>query len=78
MGGKLSLCPGIERDKQLPINLCKSLLMLHTITSSVDYKYMLKCIDIQLNEPTNKKSIKVPSKLLSEGIRKQYHKTLGD
>ena len=30
------------------------------ITTSVDYNKLLKCLNTQLNEPTNKNSIKVP------------------
>ena len=27
---------------------------------SIDYNYLLKCLDNELNEPTNQNSIKVP------------------
>ena len=35
-------------------------MMTHKITPSVDYNLWLKRLDTQLNEPTNKDSIKVP------------------
>ena len=35
-------------------------MMIHKITTSVDYNYWLKCLNIQLNYPTNQNSIKVP------------------
>ena len=35
-------------------------MMIHRITPSVDYNKWLKRMDTQLNEPTNKNSIKVP------------------
>ena len=33
--------------------------MIHKITTSVDYNKLLKCLDTQLNEPTNQNVIKV-------------------
>ena len=33
--------------------------MIHKITQSVDYNYWLKRLDAQLNEPTNKNTIRV-------------------
>ena len=34
--------------------------IMHKITPSLDYKQWLKCLDTQLNKPTNQNSIKVP------------------
>ena len=47
-------------------------MMIHKIILSVDYKYWLKRLDTQLNEPNNQNS----RKLLSQRIRKRYYKTL--
>ena len=47
-----------------------------TITSSVDYNYLLKSLDTQPKEPTNQNSIKVP-KVVKQRVRKHYYKTLG-
>ena len=35
-------------------------MMIHKITSIVDYNEWLKSLDTQLNEPTNQNSIKFP------------------
>ena len=35
-------------------------MMIHKITTSVDFNYRLKILDTQLNIPTNQNSIKVP------------------
>ena len=40
--------------------ICESPMMIHKITSSVDYNWWLKHLDIQLNEPTNQISIIIP------------------
>ena len=34
--------------------------IMHKIIFSLDYKQWLKCLDTQLNKPTNQNSIKVP------------------
>ncbi len=41
-------------------NSSTSPTIIHKITSSVDYNLCLKRLDTQINEPTNKNSIKVP------------------
>ena len=51
-------------------------MMTHNITPSEDYKQQLKCFNVNLNKPINKNSVKSPE-LLSQQIRKPYHKTLG-
>ena len=35
-------------------------MIIHKITPSVDYKFKLKRLDAQFNEPTNQNSTKVP------------------
>ena len=35
-------------------------MMIHKISSSVDYNYWLNRLDTQLNESTNQNSLKVP------------------
>ena len=35
-------------------------IMVHTFTTFVDYNKLLKCLDTQLNVPTNQNSVKVP------------------
>ena len=35
-------------------------MMIYKITTSVDYNYWLKHLEILLNEPTNQNSVKVP------------------
>ena len=45
------------------------------ITPSVDYNQWLKRLNTQLNELTNKNSMKVP-KVVSQQIKKRYYKTL--
>ena len=52
-------------------------MLLHIITLSVDYNYLLKRLDTQLYEPNNQNLLK-SSKLSSQRIRKRYYKTLGD
>ena len=61
--------PGV---RQWPINLCTSSKIIHKITTSIDYNQWL---NTQLNEQTNKNSIKSP-KLLSQRIRKRFYRTL--
>ena len=51
-------------------------MMLHKITTSVDYNQWLKSLHTQLNEPTNQTSTKVLN-VFSQRIRKRYRKTLG-
>ena len=58
----------VEKFLYIPIN--------DTITSSVDYNYLLKSLDTQPKEPTNQNSIKVP-KVVKQRVRKHYYKTLG-
>ena len=35
-------------------------MMIHKSTPFVDYNWWLKCLDTQLNEPTNQNAIKAP------------------
>ena len=49
-------------------------MMIHKITSYVDYNYWLKPLDTQLNESTNYNSIKVP-KVVKPTIKKTLLKT---
>ena len=51
-------------------------MMIHKITPSVDYNYLLKRLETQLNHPTNENSVKAP-KVIKQRIRKRYYKTLG-
>ena len=46
---------------------------MHKTTPSVDCNYWLKRLDIQLNQSTNKNSIKVP-RVVEPKIRKRYYK----
>ena len=48
-------------------------MIIHKITHSVDYNWLLNRMDTQFYEPTNQKS----TKMLSQQIRKRYYKTLG-
>ena len=48
-------------------------MIIYKFTPSADYNLWLKCLDTQLNEPTNRKS----QKLLNQQIGKHYYKTLG-
>ena len=61
--------------RQWPINWYTSIMMIHKITSNVDYNKWLKGLDTQLNEANNHNSTKFP-KLLNQRIRKRYHKTI--
>ena len=56
-----STVQGSKGIRQRPINLCKSLIMMHKITLSEDYNERFKRLDTQLNERTNQNSIKVPN-----------------
>ena len=56
--------------------MANKLMYIHKITPSVDKNLWLKSFNAQLNEPTYQNSLKSP-KLLSQRIRKRYHKTLG-
>ena len=51
-------------------------MIIHKITLYVDFNLWLKCLDTQLNEPTNQYSVKV-SKLGKQTNRKTHYKTLG-
>ena len=42
-----------------PIKWCTSPIIIYEITPSLDYNYLLKCLDTQVNETTNQNSIKV-------------------
>ena len=41
-------------------NLCTSPVMIHKITTSLDYNYWLKHLDTQLNKTANQNSLTVP------------------
>ena len=66
---------GSKGIRQWPMNWFTSPMMIHKITSSVDYNECFKCFDTQINEPTNQNSIRFP-KFLSQRIRKRYYYTL--
>ncbi len=51
-------------------------MMIHTITSAVDYDQWLKRLDTQLNLPTNQNSTKV-LKVVKPTNKKCNNKTLG-
>ena len=59
---KCNVCSnhGSKGIRQWSINLCTSQIIIHKISSTVDYNWWLKRLDTQLNEPTNKNSTKVP------------------
>ena len=65
---------GSKGIRQLPVNWCTSPIMKENITPSIYYNWWLKRLFTQLNEPTNKNSIKVLK--VSQRIRKRYYKTL--
>ena len=48
--------PGIYRDKTMADKFMIP-MMMHKIIPFVDYKYWLKCLDTQLNNPTNQNLI---------------------
>ena len=52
--------PKIYRDRTMADKCCIYPMMLHKITSSVNYNQLLKRFDTQINEPTNQNSTKVP------------------
>ena len=49
-------------------------MMIHKIIPTVDYNLWLKRLDIQLNEPTNQNSLKVP-KVVKSTNKKMCYKT---
>ena len=55
---------------------CTSPIMIHKITSSVDYNWWLNRLETQLIELTNPKSIKC-TKLSCQQITNRHHKTFG-
>ena len=60
------------KDKTMTDKLMYIPMMIQKNTSSVDYKEWLKCLETQINKPTNQNLIKVhkSTKLLSQRIRK--------
>ena len=59
-------------DKLMHIPLLLITMMIHKITSAVDYNQWLKRLNNQLNKPTNQNFKKKSPKL-----RKRFYKTLG-
>ena len=47
-------------------------MMIHKINPCVDYNYLLKRLNTELNEPTNQNSIKIPK--VVETTNKCYYK----
>ena len=68
---------GSKGIRQWPINWGTSLMMIHKITTSVDYNKWLKRLDTQLNQPTNQNSIKVP-KVVKQTNKKTLLYDFGD
>ena len=61
--GKITIRNNLQGSKGIShwlINWCTFPMMIHKITPSLDYNLWFKCLDTQLNNPTNKNSVKVP------------------
>ena len=57
---KFKTCQGSKGIRQWPVNCCTSPLIIHQITTSLDYNQWLKRLDTQLKYPTNQNLLKVP------------------
>ena len=55
----MTINQGSKGIRQWPLNRYTSPMMIHKITTFVDLKWWLKCLDTQFNAPANENSIKV-------------------